>query len=178
MPARNHPRKLTNWEVPTSPAEPREMPLFARNAAICCIWPLEPGPEPQMARNGRSSPPRSRRILEKCLPRNRRMPDGCRSSHPGGAECSTGAARACPVAAAGSKSAARAHSREVRSFLALEMAARKVLAPVRLLSASTFARLHFASCMLCTGSHYSRLPNVASKNRCTSFPWNPHIFSE
>ena len=127
-------------------------------------------PEPQMARNCRSSPPRSRRILEKCrssLPRSRRMLDGCRSSlprsrsmlekcrssHPGGAECSTGAARACPGAAACSKSAARAHSREVRSFLALEMAARKMLPLVRLLSASSFARLHLASCMLCTGSH-------------------------
>ena len=133
-------------------------------------WLLEPATEPQIARNGRSSPPRSRRILEKCrsslprsrrmldgcrssLPRNRRMLDGCRSSHPGGAECSTGAARACPGAAACSKSAARAHSREVRSFLAFEMAARKVLPPVRLLSASAFARLRFASCMLCTGSH-------------------------
>ena len=68
-----------------------------------------------MARNACSSPPRSRRILEKCcsslprsrrmldgcrssLPRNRRMLDGCRSSHPGTAECSTGAARATPEA--------------------------------------------------------------------------------
>jgi len=70
-----------------------------------------------------------------------------------GAECSTGAARACPGAAACSKSAARARSREVRSLLVLEMAARKVLSHVRLLSASLFARLHFASCMLRTGSH-------------------------
>ena len=133
-------------------------------------WLLEPAPEPEISRNGRSSPPRSRRILGKCrsslprsrrmldgcrssLARNRKMRDGCRSSHPGGAECSTGAARACPGAAACSKSAVRAHSREVRSFLAFEMAARKVLPPVRLLSASAFARLHFASCMLCTGSH-------------------------
>ena len=60
------------------------------------------------------------------LLQGRRMLDRCRSSHPGGAECSTGAARACPGAAACSKSAARAHSREVRSFLVLEMAARKV----------------------------------------------------
>ena len=68
-----------------------------------------------MARNGRSSLPRSRRILEKCrsslprsrrmldgcrssLPRSRRMLDGCRSSLPGIAECSTGAARATPEA--------------------------------------------------------------------------------
>ena len=59
-----------------------------------------------------------------------------------------------PGAAACSKSAARAHSREVRSFFALEMAALKMLTPVLLLSASTFARLRFASCMLCTGSRY------------------------
>ena len=81
-------------------------------------------------------------VLDGCrssLPRNRRMLDRCRSSHPGGAECS--------------KSAARAHSREVRSFLAFGMAVRKVLPPVRLVSGSAFARLHFASCMLCTGSH-------------------------
>ena len=138
---------------------------MARNGSK---WLLQLAPEPQMARNGRSSPPRSCRILEKCrlprsrrmldgcrssLPRNRRMLDGCRSSQAGDAECSTGAARACPGAAACSKSAARAHSREVRSFLAFEMTARKVLPSVRLLSASTFARLHLASCMLCTGSH-------------------------
>ena len=139
-------------------------------AAASSKWLFERAPEPQMARNGRSSRPRSRRILEKCrsrlpgsrrmldgcrssLPRNRRMLDRCRSSRPGGAECSTGAARACPGAAARSKNAARTHSREVRSFLAFEMAARKVRPSVRLLSASTFARLHFASCMLCTGSH-------------------------
>ena len=90
-----------------------------------------------MARNGRSSLPRSRRILDGCrssLPWSRRMLDGRLSSLPGTAECSTGAARACPEAAerstgaaracpgaaACSKSAARAHSREVRSFLALE----------------------------------------------------------
>jgi hypothetical protein len=44
-------------------------------------------------------------------------------------------------------------SHEVRSFLALEMATRKMLPPVLLFSASTFARLHLASRMLCTGSH-------------------------
>ena len=133
-------------------------------------WPLEPAPGPQMARNGRSSLPRSRRILDGCrssLPWSRRMLDGRLSSLPGTAECatgaaracpevaerSTGAARACPGAAACSKSAARAHSRGVHSFLALEMAARKMLPLVRLVSASSFARLHLASCMLCTGSH-------------------------
>ena len=68
-----------------------------------------------MARNGCSSPPQSRRILEKfrsSLPRSRRMLDGCRSSlpwnrrmldrcrssHPRTAECSTVAARATPEA--------------------------------------------------------------------------------
>ena len=34
-----------------------------------------------------------------------------------------------------------------------EMAARRMLARVRLLSASSFSRFHLASCMLCTGSH-------------------------
>jgi len=148
------------------PAWPREMQLLAARAwpgaAGGSKWLLEPAPEPQMARNGCSSSPLSSRIREKCrsslprscrmldgcrssLPRNCRMIDGCSSSHPGGAECSTGAARACPGAAACSKSAARTHSREVRSLLAFEMAGRKMLTLVRLLSASTFARLDFAS---------------------------------
>ena len=130
--------------------------LASRNTAICCIWPLEPGPELQIARNGCSSPPRSRRWLEmaaRACPGAGEYSTGASRVCPEAAECSTGAARACPGAAACSKSAARAHSREVRSFLAFEMAARKMLPPVRLLSASTFARLHFASCMLCTGSH-------------------------
>ena len=70
-----------------------------------------------------------------------------------GAGCSTGAARACPGAAACSKSAARAHSLKARSNLALEIATRKLVLPVLLLSASTFARLHLASGMLCTYSH-------------------------
>ena len=87
-----------------------------------------------MARNGRSSRPQNRRILEKrrsSLPRsrrmlngcrsslwNRRMLDGCRSSHPGSAECSTGAARAYPGAAACPKSTARATAvRRVRFLL-------------------------------------------------------------
>jgi hypothetical protein len=51
-----------------------------------------------------------------------------------------------------SNHAARARSREVRSLLALEMAARKMLPPVRLVSATAFARLHFASCVLRTDS--------------------------
>ena len=63
-------------------------PHLPRNAAICCIWPLELGPEPQMARNGRSSPPRGRRWLEMAA-----------RACPGAAEYSTGAARACPGAA-------------------------------------------------------------------------------
>ena len=73
-----------------------------RNATICCIWPLELGPEPQMARNGRSSPPRGRRWGRRCrssLPWSRRMLDGRLSSLPGTAACATGAARACPEAA-------------------------------------------------------------------------------
>ena len=74
----------------------RASPALARNVAICCIWLhlaarawpgaadrskwlLEPALEPQIARNGRSSPPRSRRILEKCcssLPRSA-TPSNC-----------------------------------------------------------------------------------------------------
>ena len=61
---------------------------LARNAAICCIWPLEPGPEPQMARNVCSSPPRGRRWLEMAA-----------RACPGAAEYSTGASRVCPGAA-------------------------------------------------------------------------------
>ena len=94
--------------------------------------------------------------LDRCrsdLLRNREMLDWCPSSHRGSADCSTGTARACSGATAFSKSAARAHCREVRSLLAFEMAARTMLARVRLLSASSFSRFHLASCMLCTGSH-------------------------
>ena len=107
-----------------------EMVARARpGAADGSKWPLEPAPEPQ---NTRRVP------LEPAVePQNPK-----------------GAGRACPGATACSKSAARAHSREVRSFLALEMAARKMLPLVCLLSASSFARRHLASCMLCTGSHY------------------------
>ena len=125
-------------------------------------WLLEPAPEPQMARNGRSSPPRSRKYSKSAA-----------RVCPGAAECSTGAARVCPGTAECPTGAARAtpdaqnarrsrsmlekccssHGREVRSFLAFEMAARKLLPHVRLLSVSTSAQLHFASCMLCTGSH-------------------------
>ena len=182
-------RRSRPWLENTAPAEKCRylLHMAARawpGAADGSKWPLEPAPGPQMARNGRSSLPRSRRILDGCrssLPWSRRMLDGRLSSLPGTAECSTGAARACPGvaecstgaaracpggaerstgaaracpgAAACSKSAARAHSREVRSFLALEMAARKMLPHVPLLSASSFARRHLASCMLCTGSH-------------------------
>ena len=141
---------------------------LARNAAVCCIWPLEPGPEPQMARNGCSSPPRSRSWLEMASRARRGAADGSKwpleptpepqntrkvplesapepqnarrvplesAPEPQNARqmtlepprrrrMRTGAARACPGAAACSKSAARARSREVRSFLAFEMAAR------------------------------------------------------
>ena len=63
------------------------------------------------------------------------MLDGCNSSHP-----------------SSSKSANRAQSHDVRSLLALAMAARKILSLVFLFPVSTFARLGFASCMLCIGS--------------------------
>ena len=82
-----------------------------RNAAICCIWPLEPGPEPQMARNGCSSPPRSRSWLEMAA---RARPGAAEYSKsaarvcPGAAECSMGAARVFPGTAECSTGAARA----------------------------------------------------------------------
>ena len=121
-------------------------------------WPLEPGPSLQLARHRRSSVPWSRRMLDKCrlnLLQNREMLEWCPPRHRGSAECSTGAARACSGATTCSKSAARAQCREVRSSLAFEMAARRMLARVRLLSASSFSRFHLASCscVLCTASH-------------------------
>ena len=90
-------------------------------------WLLEPAPEPQLARNGVSSPPRSRKWLEmaaRARPGAAEYSTGASRVCPGAAECSTGAARACPGtaecstgaaqacsgAAACSKSAARAHS--------------------------------------------------------------------
>ena len=130
---------------PSLLAWPREMPLFAAygrsslarsrrwlemaararpGAADGSKWPLEPAPEPQNTRrvplepalepqNARRAPlepPRNRRMLDRCrssLPWSRRMLDGGRSSLPW-------SRRAC------SKSAARAHSRDVRSFLAFD----------------------------------------------------------
>ena len=79
---------------------------------------------------------RSHRMPEKCrssLPRSHRWLDMAARACPGAAECAKSAARACsgatecqksvarvcPGPTAGSKSAARAHSHEVRSFLAL-----------------------------------------------------------
>ena len=108
-----------------------EMAARARNGdADGSKWPLEHAPEPQNTRKvpieSAPEPQNARRVPLESAP-NRRMLDGCCSSHPRGAENSTGAARASPGAAACSKSAARAPSREVRSFLAFEMAARRVL---------------------------------------------------
>ena len=87
------------------------MPLFAASrryllhmaarawpgAADGSKWLLEPAPEPQMSRNGRSSPPRSRKYLKSAA-----------RVCPGAAECSTCAARVCPGTAECSTSAARA----------------------------------------------------------------------
>ena len=41
MPARNHPRRLTSREVPTSPAEPRDMPVFVCPGAEMSAGALE-----------------------------------------------------------------------------------------------------------------------------------------
>ena len=101
---------------------PQQSSKTCSGAAAASKWPLEPAPGPQMARNGRSSLPRSRRILDGCrssLPWSRRMPDRRLPSLPRTAECSTGAARACPGAAECSTGAARAcpgaaeHARKV-----------------------------------------------------------------
>ena len=76
-------------------------------------WPLEPAPEPQLPRNGRSSLPLSRRMLEKCcsslarsrkmlekwcssLPRSRRMIEKCCSSLRRKHRWLEMAAQACP----------------------------------------------------------------------------------
>ena len=122
-----------------------EMAARARpGAADGSKWSLEPAPEPQKTRKVQiefaPEPQNARWVPLESTPEPQNARRVQLEPPRRGARCSTGSARACPGAAACSKSAARAHSREVRSFLALEMAARKVLPPVRLLSASTFAR--------------------------------------
>ena len=69
---------------------------------------------------------------------------------------------------------ARVRSREVRSFLALEMAAREMLLHVRLELATSFARLHFASCVLRTCVFFlakvsRRATNIISQIRKSIF---------
>ena len=61
---------------------------------------IEPAPGPQMARNGRSSPPRGRRWLEmaaRACPGAAEYSTSAARVCPGAAECSTGAARVCPA---------------------------------------------------------------------------------
>ena len=91
------------------------MPLFAASrryllhmaarawpgAADGSKWLLEPAPEPQMSRNGRSSPPRSRKYSKsaaRVCPGAAEWSTGAARVCPGTAECSTGAARATPEA--------------------------------------------------------------------------------
>ena len=68
--ARNLPLEPASaWLENTAPAEKCRylLHMAARawpGAADGSKWPLEPAPAPQMARNGRSSPPRGRRWLE------------------------------------------------------------------------------------------------------------------
>jgi len=109
--------------------------LASRNAAICCIRPLEPGPEPQLARNGCWSLPRSRSWLEMAARARPGVAEYSKSADrvcPGAAECSTGAARVCPGTAECSTGAARAvpeaqNARRVPPEPALELQhARKV----------------------------------------------------
>ena len=101
-------------------------------------WPLERALETQNARQvpfASAPEPRNARLAPFERPQKCRMLDRNRSSllwrHSG----------------------ARAHCREVRSLLAFEMAARRMLARVPVLSALFFSRFHLASCTLCTGSH-------------------------
>ena len=73
----------------------------------------KPAPGPQMARNGRSSLPRSRSCLEmaaRACPCAAECPKSAAQAWPGAAKCSRSAARACPGAAECSKSAALACS--------------------------------------------------------------------
>ncbi len=87
---------------------------------LASVWLLEtlqlsskPAPGPQMARNGRSSLPRSRRMLEmaaRACPGATECSKTCARACPGAADCSKSAARACPGTAACSNSAPRAHS--------------------------------------------------------------------
>ena len=67
------------------PANTATVDKTCPGAADGSKWPLEPAPEPQLARNGRSSLPLSRRMLEKCcssLGRRRNMLEKCCSSLP------------------------------------------------------------------------------------------------
>ena len=113
----------------------------------------EPGPERQLARNGRSSLVWSRSYFEmaaRACPGAAECWMGAARIYSGNAKCSTGApwstteaqharrkpARACSGATACSKNAARADSREVRSLLAFETADRRMLPLVRVSTAS------------------------------------------
>ena len=132
MAARVRPGAADGSKWPLEPApEPqntRKVPLeFAREPQNARRVPLESAPEPQNARRVPLEPPRKRSML-----------DGCRSS--------------LPMSRSMLENRRSSHSREVRSFLAFEMAARKLLPHFRLLSVSTSAQLRFASFMLCTGS--------------------------
>ena len=115
MAARARPGAAAGSKWPLDPPQSRR---YAKSADRVCPgqdarWvPLESALESQNAR----------RVPLKPF-RNCRMLDECSLSHP-----------------RSSKNAARAHSLEVRSLLALEMAARKILSPVLLFLASTFAR--------------------------------------
>jgi hypothetical protein len=70
-------RKRTDPDKPSLPGDASQ-----GGAADGSKWPVELAPEsPQLARNGRSSLPLSRRLLEKCcssLARSRRMLEQCR----------------------------------------------------------------------------------------------------
>ena len=150
----------------------RETPLFAIHghagltqsrtwlelAARAC-------PEPQMAPNCCSSPPWSRRIFEKCrsnFGRSHRMPDGCLSSLPWNSRMIDG----CSARHSGAQNARQlplepalepAHAPKMPleptavtcvRFLRSKWPLEKCCLLIFCLSASKFARIHLASCIL------------------------------
>jgi len=143
----------SKWQLEPAHQNAIKMPLLASKwqleaalaPGIACKmqlltskWLLEPAPQPQnsikivpLAAPGRSSLPRSHRVL---VMATRACVRACFGAM--GLLCV--AARACLPPT---------HGHGVRAYLALDMAARKVLSSVRLPSASTFPRLNFASWM-------------------------------
>ena len=129
--------------------EPAREPQMARNgrssppgAADGLKWPLEPAPEPQNTRKVplESAPePQNARQMSLEPPRRRRMLDGCRSSLPR----SRSMLKKC-----------RSSPQPGGAFVSYARNGRsKNAASCSSIIGINFARLHLASCMLCMGSH-------------------------